>query len=49
MRRKNHYSETQAQQRRGLSWGGYIICNPEAFCIAGLKNYVERLEEFDIW
>jgi hypothetical protein len=27
--------ERQAQQRRGLSWGGYIICNSEAFVVAG--------------
>jgi hypothetical protein len=34
--RDTDIQEREAQQRRGLSWGGYIICNPEAFWIAGL-------------
>jgi hypothetical protein len=34
--RDTDIQERQAQQRRELSWEGYIICNSEAFWIAGL-------------
>jgi hypothetical protein len=44
--RDTDIQERQAQQHRGLSWGGYIICNSEAFGIANLIIYVR--EEFDI-